>query len=72
MEFYGALCVPDLFFVQRSTVYFGSVLEAPAVSAEGYLEVLGWSGVAALIWFLLVHSYATVTDRMLKLFDEPS
>lgn len=52
-----------LFFVQG---FFRSAFDDPSVSANGYLNPLPWLIFAAIIWFLLVQSYATTTNRILK------
>ena len=52
-----------VFFAQR---FSGSLPEVPLVDAQAYAELLGWFALAILAWFLLIQSYATTMNRVLK------
>lgn len=59
----AALWVFFLFFVQG---YFRNLLDTSPAGAEGYQGALLVLGLAALVCFLIVQSYATITDRIIK------
>lgn len=55
-----------LFFVFFLQGYFRSVIDASLAGIEGYSSLLPWLGTVALVWLVLVQSYATTIERILK------